>query len=293
MTKILMLCCTALAPAAFGQTWVSGTGSDANPCTRTAPCLTFQHAASVTQDQGTLNVMDRGDYGTVILTRDITIDGGNLASNTAGSSAGIIVSAGAGQVVQIRNLSLVGSGSTSPTGVSFVSGGQLILDNVKVSGFATCVSVAPGGSGYVDLVIKNSSINYCTSNGISIATSGPSITAQISNTSVSYATTGLSATAGRISLRDSTISSPSIVSGNYGIYVSGADVMVDNCQITRYSYGIIAFTSVQISRSTFNYNSTAVLAETVDAVISLGNNSFFLNSSNGNSVQAPSISSLQ
>jgi hypothetical protein len=46
-----------IAPAAYAQatrTWVSGTGDDANPCSRTAPCKTFPGAISKTAAGGDL-----------------------------------------------------------------------------------------------------------------------------------------------------------------------------------------------------------------------------------------------
>ena len=37
----LLLVMMSMARAQANRTWVSGTGNDANPCTRTAPCQTF------------------------------------------------------------------------------------------------------------------------------------------------------------------------------------------------------------------------------------------------------------
>src|SRR3954452_12868075 len=44
------------------RTWVSGTGSDGNACTRGAPCLTFNHAHAVTAAGGEINCVDAGDF---------------------------------------------------------------------------------------------------------------------------------------------------------------------------------------------------------------------------------------
>src|SRR6195952_6039791 len=67
----------ALAAPAHAQatrTWVSGVGSDADPCSRTAPCKTFAGAISKTAINGIINCVDNGAYGAVTITKSITID---------------------------------------------------------------------------------------------------------------------------------------------------------------------------------------------------------------------------
>src|SRR6059036_1671383 len=69
----------ALVPeAAMAQatrTWVSGVGDDANPCSRTAPCKTFAGAISKTAVNGEINCLDSGGFGSVTITKGLTIDG--------------------------------------------------------------------------------------------------------------------------------------------------------------------------------------------------------------------------
>ena len=49
MTVVLL---PAVASAQATRTWVSGVGDDANPCSRTAPCKSFQGAISKTAAGG-------------------------------------------------------------------------------------------------------------------------------------------------------------------------------------------------------------------------------------------------
>src|SRR5947199_317330 len=78
------------APAqAQTRTWVSGVGDDLNPCSRTAPCKTFAGAISKTSAGGEINCLDSGGFGSVTITKSITIKcegviGGVLASGTFG-----------------------------------------------------------------------------------------------------------------------------------------------------------------------------------------------------------------
>src|SRR5690242_11448674 len=94
-----MLLFAAPASAQATRTWVSGIGDDANPCSRTAPCKTFQGAISKTAPSGEIECLDPGGFGAVTITKAITIDcemighasGGVLVAGTNG----IVVNAGA------------------------------------------------------------------------------------------------------------------------------------------------------------------------------------------------------
>src|ERR1700720_3192382 len=89
---LIVVCCTfafaSLAQAQATRTWVSGVGDDVNPCSRTAPCKTFAGAISKTFINGEIDVLDPGGFGTLTITKSITIDG------THGSGFGSVLSSG-------------------------------------------------------------------------------------------------------------------------------------------------------------------------------------------------------
>src|SRR5579883_1735144 len=121
------------AHAQATRTWVSGVGDDANPCSRTAPCKTFAGAISKTAAGGEIDALDPGGYGAVTITKAITIDGGGgqVASVLVAGTNGIVVSAGASDVVILRNLrinGISGSGNGGINGIRFLAGQQLIVD---------------------------------------------------------------------------------------------------------------------------------------------------------------------
>src|SRR5947208_6190172 len=92
--KLLVIATFLLAFASMTQaqatrTWVSGVGDDVNPCSRTAPCKTFAGAISKTAVDGEIDALDPGGFGTVSLTKALTIDG------TTGSGFGSILATGA------------------------------------------------------------------------------------------------------------------------------------------------------------------------------------------------------
>jgi hypothetical protein len=287
-TKTFILSCAmALTSAAWAQTWVSAaTGNDTNSCTRTLPCKTFQRAVNETYQWGQVGVLDPGDYGPVTISTSITIDGGGLANNVATSGTAITVQAGTG-IVQLRNFNIHGDGAT--TGINFISGGQLVVENMKINGFGGfCINVGLTGSGSSDIVIKDTSIDNCSSVGIGIYGT-PNITAEIINTHVHYANGGLQADNGSITVSGSTFSSPGlggsgsgIITGSFGSGTAPV-ILIDNCQISGWSSGVLVNSggAVQISRSSLSYNSTALFAVSGAALISNGNNSFLNNISNG------------
>src|SRR5438552_14571515 len=110
---IIAMAILGLAPAhaQSTRTWVSGVGDDANPCSRTAPCKTFAGAISKTADAGEIDALDPGGFGAVTITHGITLDGtGTLASVLTPGTQGIVINAGANDVVVLRDVHLNGLG---------------------------------------------------------------------------------------------------------------------------------------------------------------------------------------
>jgi hypothetical protein len=125
----------SLAHAQATRTWVSGVGDDANPCSRTAPCKTFAGAISKTAAGGEINALDPGGFGAVTITKSISIVGdGTIAGVLASLTNGIIVNAGANDVVVLRNLDINGAGN-GINGIRFLAGGALYVENCTIYGF--------------------------------------------------------------------------------------------------------------------------------------------------------------
>ena len=73
---VFTLTVVSMAQAQATRTWVSGVGDDVNPCSRTAPCKTYAGAISKTAKDGEISTLDPGGFGTVTITKSITINGG-------------------------------------------------------------------------------------------------------------------------------------------------------------------------------------------------------------------------
>ncbi|MEQ9093745.1 MAG: hypothetical protein RLN63_06525, partial [Miltoncostaeaceae bacterium] len=98
------------ASAQLARTWVSGVGDDANPCSRTAPCRTLAGAITKTASGGEINAIDPGAFGSVTITKPITIDVSPFHGGVLAFATGVLVNitpATTGDVV-LRGLALNG-----------------------------------------------------------------------------------------------------------------------------------------------------------------------------------------
>jgi hypothetical protein len=130
---LLVACGSAHAQAT--RTWVSGVGADDNPCSRTAPCKTFSGAQLKTAPGGTISVLDPGGFGSVTITKSLTIDGGGIeGSLVTGMANGITINATSTDVVTLRNLSIYGTGA-GYNGVRVLQARAVHIENCIISGF--------------------------------------------------------------------------------------------------------------------------------------------------------------
>jgi hypothetical protein len=167
---------TSQAQAQASRTWGSGTGDDANPCSRTAPCKTWPGAVSKTADCGEIDALDPGGFGNVTLTKGLKLDGGGgeagqVASILAPSSTtGVVVNntSVACPMDVLRNLDINGIGSGS-IGVSVVAGGTLALENVDIENFVNqCVKLQPATA--VGFTAYNTNFERCGGGGLVAST---------------------------------------------------------------------------------------------------------------------------
>ena len=129
-----LLIAAASAQAQPKQTWVSGFGDDFNPCSRTAPCQTFAAAISRTAPGGEISALDPGDFGAVVITKSITINGNSIAGILADFTNGVIVNAASTDVVILRGLSINGAG-TGLTGIRYLVGAKVVIEHCSIYGF--------------------------------------------------------------------------------------------------------------------------------------------------------------
>jgi hypothetical protein len=294
------LLANASAHAQATRTWVSGVGDDANPCSRTAPCKTFAGAISKTAAGGIINALDPGGFGAVTITKAITIDGGGVAKGGTlhTSTNGVLVNAGATDVVRLRNLSIDGSNGVNGgiNGIRFIAGGSLVVDNVRISGNS---AAAPNGvgilfapSGNSQLSITDTIINNNVGGGIQITPGASGFArASIDNTRMMNNLLGL-----RVDDRSVVSLRNSFVIGNArnGILASSttqaSEITADNNQITNNGVGYSTsagvksqgpLASIVISENVISGNANGILVTTGGDVVSFGSNRVVSNDVDG------------
>ncbi len=171
----------AMAPAhaQATRTWISGVGNDANPCSRTAPCKTFAGAISKTAAGGEIDVLDPGGFGALTITKSITLDGGGgqVASILVSGTNAINVSAGASDVVILRNLrfnGLLNSVSPGLIGIAVNTAAKVVIEKCDIFGFSSAgIDVVPS-SGTVAVKIQETTLNN-NAGGITIKPTGGAV----------------------------------------------------------------------------------------------------------------------
>lgn len=195
------------AQAQATRTWVSGVGDDANPCSRTAPCKTFAGAISKTAAGGEINCLDPGGFGSVTITKSITIDcRGTFGSILAAQTNGVTVN-GNNVVVVLRNLAINAPGNGN-YGIRLINGARLEISGVTISGMGAAngagISIAGGNS---SVFIRNIEVSGSRI-GLVVASTGTAQVMVVGSAFVGNAGAGIAAqTAGaRVHVADTTIS---------------------------------------------------------------------------------------
>lgn len=292
MKKIFICCLIILLNqiTVFGQatrTWVSGVGDDANPCSRTAPCKTFAGAISKTAAGGEISVLDPGGYGSVVITKAMTINGdGTLAGILNAGPNGITVNAGVNDIVVIRSISIHGS-STGINGIRFIAGGQLHVDNCSISGFTTRgIDVSKTAAGI--LTVENTSIlgPSTAATGIYISNTADTIKATLKNVRISGVNVGVDVVAGDAPTAISylTILDSNVSNNRTGVRAKNTGTInVESTSLSNNFVGVIANDAasiVRLSNTDIFNNSMFGIGIGLGKVISFGNNNIAGNAAN-------------
>jgi len=316
---IVMLATTFAATMLFAapasaqtlRAWVSGVGDDINPCSRTAPCKTFQGALSRTGVGGEINCLDPGGFGAVTITQSVSIicDGIQQAGILTSGANGVTINVPPGSFVTLSGLFIDGSRNTgfSPgtNGVSIIQGGTVSIRNSTITGFGDT-----SGSGFgvnfvptaaATLVLSNVTLTEngnnanATSGGLR-ASPAAGVTATVTinnsriqnnaNVGVRFDTIGIVG-----SVIEATIAN-SVISGDGSGLLSKAPagtgtvkVMISGSTLSENSgYGLTANgtgTTIHVGKSEITNNGTGLLALLGAVLASYGTNQFDGNGTDG------------
>ncbi|HEX8653588.1 MAG TPA: right-handed parallel beta-helix repeat-containing protein [Pyrinomonadaceae bacterium] len=282
---MLLLGCTLAQAQA--RTWVSGTGNDMDPCSRTAPCKTFAGALSKTSAGGQINVIDAGAYGPVTITKAITIDASESFAGILGTGTnGIVVNAGDKDVVVIRGLTIDGNES-GLDGITFIAGGKLHVEDCRITHFSQRgINFAPTDKS--ELFVKDTIIRDNVQAGILVQPTTGAATVSIEHTRLEGNANGLSVVdSAQVTVRDS-IMANNVTNGVLALATNASnEIVMESCVTTNNVNGIKASGSgantatVQISNVTVTHNGTGLLTAAGGSILSYTNNTIGANKTDG------------
>jgi hypothetical protein len=281
------LLASAPAHAQATRTWVSGVGDDVNPCSRTAPCKTFAGAISKTAAGGEIDCLDPGGFGTVTITKSITIDcTGTMGSILSSGTNGININ-DANAVVRLKSLSINGAGTTTGlTGINVLAANAVFVENVIIQNFNTSPALGikfatPTGLLFVkDTVISHNGLVPSTGGGIQIANGSGGFS--LTNVNLTNNVTGMALTGAAVGeLKDS------VIAGSFqnGILALAGTLVVNNSSIINNALAGVSSSgaTVTLGSSTIVGNGTGVTGSTL---LSYKNNQISGNSTNGTPITA-------
>jgi hypothetical protein len=261
------------------RSYVSGAGSDSNPCTASLPCQTFGAALALTTAGGEIFVLDSANYGAATISKAITITSeGAMAGVLAMSGVGLTINAGANDVINLRGLDIDG-GNSGGVGIQFSSGGALNIQKSVVRGFASSgIAFAPAGAASLfvsDTIVTNNGMGILVSSGGTSVVSGT-----LSRVSASGNGVGIFANGASVNL---TVTDSVSGNNNYGIGAIASVVMVNNSTISQNVIGVAAIETAiaWVSQSTLTANGIGWQATYGGQVISFGNNNVNGNGTDG------------
>ena len=279
---------------AFAQatrTWVSGVGDDVNPCSRTAPCKTWAGAISKTAEGGEIDPLDPAGYGTLTITKAITIDGGTGSgwghTLSAGSTSGFIVNVTGGThvndaVVTLRNITINGAIQSPTAGatnaINYIKAAQLIVErcvfeHVAGTGITMASTATTGTLRVEDCFFDN------TGTGILVTTSSGFASALIDGCRFNALAAGVNTTSNSfVTIRDCFFAGTTGANG--GVRANtGCQVNVSNSMFASNSNGVvIAGGTLRLSNNDFFNNTNGISGGTAE---SANNNRFRGNSADG------------
>jgi hypothetical protein len=298
MAGVLVIFALVAVPGWAGpKHYVASYGLNTNPCTLDSPCRSFAQAVSVADAGGEVIVLDTGGYGSVTITKSISIIApvGMYASVTVSSGSGITISAGAGDKVFIKGLTIRGT-SNSLSGIRALTVGTLVVDNCFISGFACGFLCGEGIAIFApnsNLVVEDSEIrdnNY----GIGIYNTSGSVKASIDRVhsdgnGVGYDVLTSGTAIANITNSTANNNSTGFENAEFG---SPAKVIMnlENCIASNNSYaGVGTFngnsaSETHLSNCAIVGNQNGILKGSSGTIYSRGNNTVVGNTNNSNVV---------
>jgi hypothetical protein len=195
IVAILLLCTgSVLAQHTQTRTFVSNSGVDSGTtCGLAAPCRTFQYAYNQTAAGGEIVALNSGGYGQLTIGQALNLiapTGIYAAMQMTGNSqTGITISAGAGDIVRISGITIIGNGAgNNDVGINVGTCLRTELRRLEIKDVGDGIEISQDVRTNInDVVISN------TTTGLWVQGSNPAATTlkvNVMNTSILGATVG-------------------------------------------------------------------------------------------------------
>lgn len=267
--SLLLATLTILSTSAYAQlsrTYVSGTGSDSNNCSRTSPCATWNAALAATAAGGYITALDSGDFGPMAIAQSVTVDGG---AGTA-IADGIKATLGSADSVTLRSLTAF---STEGIGVWIAGTGTANLMKMRV--VAPSFGISTAGP----VTIRDTVFEGTPGSNTGIYLIGTSTTTSIlENVSVRGFSTGLGIL-GKVTAKNCDFS----FNTTWGVYAAQALVNLDGNKILYNGTGVHADRSatIRLTNNTILDNGTGISTLNGGVIISFNDNRLKGNDADG------------
>jgi hypothetical protein len=294
------------ASALNDRSWISPTGDNSNSCDVADPCRNFSGALAKTEAGGEIICLTSGSYGSLTITKSITVncDGhiANMGDSPTGLGAGLINVASTDKVI-LRGLDLnMDNAGAFASAVSFVGAGTLVMEHVKVSsnsagsGSRSGIAFTPNGPGkliVIDSVITDTGSAAFGGAGLLVKPqAGGTAQVMLERVSVSANTFGIAvdgtgSTGGiNMTVADSVLSANSQGGLVATTPAGGAPigVMVTNTRSVNNAFGLRSIgpnVTVRVDSSKIVGNSTGLSFSGGGALLIFGNNAVRANGSDG------------
>lgn len=260
--SFLFLLSVVVAQGQAARTFVSSTGSDAGDCSRSSPCRTFQRGHDAVAAGGEVVALDSAGYGSVNITKSVTITGEGVHAAAASPSGGgnVVTVNGAGITVVLRKIQIQSHPSSAGgNGISARNFAALHIEGCTVRATSAGLQFLPNsadGTPARELFIKDSIFRNNGDAGIFLSNAADtgSLSATIERTRMENNAFGGAFQRVRVTLRDC------LASGNTftGILAQqGSEVNVESCVATyNGNHGMAAFDGgiIRVSHSTATNN---------------------------------------
>jgi hypothetical protein len=282
----------SVVPAQAQRVFVSAMGSDGNPCSFASPCRTLQQAHDTVAAGGEIDVLDPAGYGTLAISKSISIQGHGWAEVTTTNVglAAIQINVGATDTINLRGVIVEGFG-TGQDGITFASGGSLNIQDCVIRHFTNVgISFLPS-SGSLSLFVSDTLVSDIPNVGIGVANNAgsPTMTVVLNRVQVENGKYGISmsvfpgATA-NVSIVESVVANQSFRGIDAGSSGGAIIAMVRNSTVSNNGTGIVAAESgvvVLVAHSSITGNGTGLAVFGGATLSSYGDNNVDGNTTDG------------